>query len=147
MNYKETDYPEPEQFVLERFIHEGGNLIDDDRVLAYGFGKSICPRRRFASSSVRVFVACFVATFGVTRQRTRGEMGLWSLSLAADLRATHCHLDAQSFLVQRKRNDQSNRWSTINDFFGGWGTQLSKRRRSNRRSQRLPSVFDCNSGL
>ncbi len=39
MTRNEVDYPEPGKFKPERFIDEDGNLTDDDRVLAYGFGK------------------------------------------------------------------------------------------------------------
>ncbi len=39
MNRDEAQYPEPERFIPERFLDSEGNLTDDDRILAYGFGK------------------------------------------------------------------------------------------------------------
>ncbi|TFK65823.1 cytochrome P450 [Pluteus cervinus] len=69
MTRNEVDYPEPEKFKPGRFIDEHGNLTDDDRVLAYGFGKRICPGKYFASSSVWLFIACFLTTFDVTKAK------------------------------------------------------------------------------
>lgn len=39
MTHDEEAYPDPFAFKPERFIDEKGKLNDDDRVLAYGFGR------------------------------------------------------------------------------------------------------------
>jgi len=39
MTHDESVYPEPFAFKPERFLDENGELNDDDRILAYGFGR------------------------------------------------------------------------------------------------------------
>jgi cytochrome P450 len=39
MTHDESVYPEPFTFKPERFFDKNGDLDDDDRVLAYGFGR------------------------------------------------------------------------------------------------------------
>lgn len=39
MMHDERVYPEPFTFKPERFLDESGGLNDDDRILAYGFGR------------------------------------------------------------------------------------------------------------
>lgn len=39
MTHKEEIYPDPDVFRPERFFDANGNLNDDSRVLAYGFGR------------------------------------------------------------------------------------------------------------
>jgi len=39
MTHDEDEYDEPFEFKPERFFNESGNLNDDDRILAYGFGR------------------------------------------------------------------------------------------------------------
>jgi cytochrome P450 len=38
MTHDESVYPEPFAFKPERFFDKNGELNDDDRILAYGFG-------------------------------------------------------------------------------------------------------------
>ena len=44
MTHDESVYPEPFAFKPERFLEKNGGLKEDDRILAYGFG------RRYLSS-------------------------------------------------------------------------------------------------
>lgn len=44
MTHDETKYPDPMAFKPERFINPDGSLNDDDRIMAFGFG------RRYVSS-------------------------------------------------------------------------------------------------
>lgn len=39
MTHDEDAYPEPHKFNPERFFNESGKLDDNDRILAYGFGR------------------------------------------------------------------------------------------------------------
>jgi cytochrome P450 len=39
MTHDESVYPEPFAFKPERFFDKNGDLNDDDKVLAYGFGR------------------------------------------------------------------------------------------------------------
>ena len=43
MTHDENVYPEPFAFKPERFLDENGELNDDDRVLAFGFGRRYLP--------------------------------------------------------------------------------------------------------
>jgi cytochrome P450 len=43
MTHDESVYPEPFVFKPERFLDENGVLNDDDRILAYGFGRRYLP--------------------------------------------------------------------------------------------------------
>lgn len=45
MTHDEMKYPDGSKFRPERFLRDDGQLNDDDRVLAYGFG------RRYVQSS------------------------------------------------------------------------------------------------
>jgi cytochrome P450 len=47
MTHDKSVYPEPFAFKPERFFDKNGDLNDDDRILAFGFG-----RRYFLSSTV-----------------------------------------------------------------------------------------------
>lgn len=43
MGHDEKKYPDPSTFNPERFLDESGNINDDDRILAYGFGRRCVP--------------------------------------------------------------------------------------------------------
>lgn len=43
MTHDETKYPDPYTFNPERFLSESGKINDDDRILAYGFGRRCVP--------------------------------------------------------------------------------------------------------
>jgi len=67
MTHDERVYPEPFAFKPERFFDNNGDLNDDDRILAYGFG--------------RRYIAYFLCHCQVTSQRTT-EVVLESMSQA-----------------------------------------------------------------
>lgn len=48
MTHEENVYPDPFKFKPERFFDENGELKDEDRILAFGFG------RRYFSSFTNV---------------------------------------------------------------------------------------------
>ena len=43
MTHDENVYPEPFAFKPERFLDKNGELNDDDRILAFGFGRRYLP--------------------------------------------------------------------------------------------------------
>ncbi|KDR73078.1 hypothetical protein GALMADRAFT_252519 [Galerina marginata CBS 339.88] len=66
MTHDETIYPEPMRFKPERFLTTGGQLNDDDKVLAYGFGRRVCVGQYVASATLWLFIASLAATFNIT---------------------------------------------------------------------------------
>jgi len=55
MNHDEEKYDEPYKFKPERFFDESGNINDDDRILAYGFGRRCVA---FSDLYTVVYAAC-----------------------------------------------------------------------------------------
>jgi len=43
MMHEESVYPDPFKFKPERFLDENGKLKDEDRLLAFGFGRRYLP--------------------------------------------------------------------------------------------------------
>ena len=43
MTHEESVYPDPYTFKPERFFDENGKLKDEDRILAFGFGRRYLP--------------------------------------------------------------------------------------------------------
>ncbi|KZT69389.1 cytochrome P450 [Daedalea quercina L-15889] len=60
-------YPDPEAFRPERF--DGVHVNDDPRGIVFGFGRRICPGRRFADSSVWQAMANIIVTFDIRKAR------------------------------------------------------------------------------
>ncbi|PPQ90225.1 LOW QUALITY PROTEIN: hypothetical protein CVT25_012934 [Psilocybe cyanescens] len=75
MTHDEEAYPDPFAFKPERFIDEKGKLNDDDRVLAYGFGRRICVGKSIASSSLHLKIPS--PSVKVVRNLNRRYMQLW----------------------------------------------------------------------
>ncbi|KAF8908532.1 cytochrome P450 [Gymnopilus junonius] len=73
MTCDESIYPEPLQFKPERFLDANGNLNDDDRVLAYGFGRRICVGKHIGSDTLWIIIALVLASFNI--ERSKDEFG------------------------------------------------------------------------
>jgi len=69
MTHNEEKYSRPNQFIPERFLNEQGELNDDSTVLAYGFGRRLCPGRHMASSTVWLTIASALATFNIHKSK------------------------------------------------------------------------------
>ncbi|KZT69377.1 cytochrome P450 [Daedalea quercina L-15889] len=65
------EYPEPDSFIPDRFW--GLSSAESDRIdpknLVFGYGRRICPGRRFADISVWLAAANIVATFDIHKAR------------------------------------------------------------------------------
>ncbi|KAF8973003.1 cytochrome P450 [Flammula alnicola] len=73
MTHDEEFYPDPFNFKPERFFDLDGKLNDDDRVLAYGFGRRVCVGRYVASSTMWLLIASVLAGFNIGR--AKDELG------------------------------------------------------------------------
>ncbi|TFK74293.1 cytochrome P450 [Pluteus cervinus] len=70
MTRDESVYPEPEEFRPERFLNPDGTLNDsDDRVLAYGFGRRVCPGKYLASASVWLASTRIISFFDISKAK------------------------------------------------------------------------------
>uniref|UniRef100_A0A0W0FD55 Cytochrome P450 n=1 Tax=Moniliophthora roreri TaxID=221103 RepID=A0A0W0FD55_MONRR len=74
MTRDEGLYPNANQFLPERFFDQDGQLNDDNRVLAYGFGRRACAGKHVASSTLWLLIASTLALFKIDRAKNdRGE--------------------------------------------------------------------------
>jgi cytochrome P450 len=69
MTHDESVYSEPFAFKPERFLDENGELNDDDRVLAYGFGRRVCVGKHVASATLWLTFTSILATFNIGKAR------------------------------------------------------------------------------
>ncbi|KAG2071819.1 cytochrome P450 [Suillus decipiens] len=68
MSQNEEKYPNPSQFLPERFLDADGNLNDDSVDMAFGFGRRICVGRYFADASVWIALAYLLAMFKFSKR-------------------------------------------------------------------------------
>ncbi|KAJ7250827.1 cytochrome P450 [Mycena haematopus] len=69
MTRDKSIYPEPERFNPDRFFTADGKLNDDDTVLAFGFGRRICPGRHNADATVWATIVSVLSTFNITKAK------------------------------------------------------------------------------
>ncbi|KAJ7259494.1 cytochrome P450 [Mycena haematopus] len=67
MTHDESIYPEPEWFNPDRFFTADGKLNDDDTVLAFGFGRRMCPGRHNADDTVWATIVSVLSTFSIAK--------------------------------------------------------------------------------
>jgi len=67
MTHNEEIYHDPFTFKPERFFDQNGKLNDDDRVLAYGFGRRICAGKHMASATMWLTIASVLAAFNIEK--------------------------------------------------------------------------------
>ncbi|EEB97879.1 hypothetical protein MPER_02709 [Moniliophthora perniciosa FA553] len=70
MMHDPSIYPDPEQFMPERFLNLDGRLKSDilsPEDIVFGFGRRICPARILAFSSVWMVTASTLAVFNVSK--------------------------------------------------------------------------------
>ncbi|KAJ7650752.1 cytochrome P450 [Roridomyces roridus] len=69
MLHDESDYPDPQLFNPERFLH-GGQLnpsIRDPLSIVFGFRRRVCPGRHMAWDTVWITMASILATFDISK--------------------------------------------------------------------------------
>ncbi|KAF7374550.1 O-methylsterigmatocystin oxidoreductase [Mycena sanguinolenta] len=69
MTRDESIYPEPERFNPDRFFTADGKLSDDETVLAFGFGRRICPGRHNADATLRAAFVSVLSTFNIAKAK------------------------------------------------------------------------------
>jgi len=69
MLYDEDEYPDPSAFKPERFLKDGqlNPAVRDPALMAFGFGRRMCPGSHVATSALWLTVATTLATFDISR--------------------------------------------------------------------------------
>ncbi|CAA7263056.1 unnamed protein product [Cyclocybe aegerita] len=69
ITHDEGTYKDPDAFEPERFFDEDGSLNDDDRVLAYGYGRRICAGKHVASATMWITIVSILACFNISKAK------------------------------------------------------------------------------
>jgi len=75
MLHDETEYPEPSEFMPERWIPKDGQKEPRDPTkVAFGFGRRICPGKDLAENTIYIIIVTVLATLDVQKALdTRGQ--------------------------------------------------------------------------
>ncbi|KAI0754761.1 cytochrome P450 [Daedaleopsis nitida] len=67
MFHDEDEYPQPDQFIPERFLRDGQPRSDvrDPATLVFGFGRRICPGRYYADATLFIYIASILHTLDI----------------------------------------------------------------------------------
>ncbi|KAF8161637.1 cytochrome P450 [Crassisporium funariophilum] len=71
MTHDENVYKNPFKFNPDRFFDQNGQLNDDNRILAYGFGRRVCVGKHVASATVWLAIVSVLATFDITKAKDK----------------------------------------------------------------------------
>ncbi|KAK0484584.1 cytochrome P450 [Armillaria novae-zelandiae] len=78
----EGDYPDPENFLPERFCDSTGsvllNNVPEPRQFAFGYGRRVCPGRNFAENILWVNIATLLSVFDIRRPDGQKEPRIFS---------------------------------------------------------------------
>ncbi|KAJ7675727.1 cytochrome P450 [Mycena polygramma] len=69
MTRDESIYPNPEEFNPKRFFKADGQLNDDTDILAFGFGRRICPGRHAADAAIWSNIVSVLSVFSITKAK------------------------------------------------------------------------------
>ncbi|PPQ72452.1 hypothetical protein CVT24_003118 [Panaeolus cyanescens] len=61
------------EFNPDRFFDENGNLNDDNRILAYGFGRRVCVGKHIASGTMWLTIASVLACFNLKKPKDKDD--------------------------------------------------------------------------
>ena len=115
MTHDESVYSEPFAFKPERFFDKNGELNDDDRILAYGFGPRYLPSFATAKFILTAMQSlCWKARFYCTRLWSSEFLGV-ELTPSEQLWLTFASILATFSLGKAK--DKSGKEIEINDEF------------------------------
>jgi len=63
-------YPDPDEFIPERFLDKDGSFRDDPTLgLVFGVGKRICPGRHFVDATLFIVISSVLSVFNVTKAK------------------------------------------------------------------------------
>ncbi|THH28148.1 hypothetical protein EUX98_g6047 [Antrodiella citrinella] len=70
MARNEEYYPDPDEFLPERYMDNAANQdLIDPKNITFGFGRRLCPGRDFADASVYLLTANIIATMDISKAR------------------------------------------------------------------------------
>jgi cytochrome P450 len=61
-------FPDPERFDPQRWFNEDGQLRNDKRLYAYGFGRRVCPGQHLANRSLYINLALLLWSFHIAQR-------------------------------------------------------------------------------
>ncbi|KAJ7672132.1 cytochrome P450 [Mycena polygramma] len=106
MSRDESVYPNPEEFNPERFLNADGQFREVDDVLAFGFGRRICPGRYTADASVWAAIVSILASFDIAKAKDVAGKDIeiepaFSDKLVCHARPFKCSITPRSNLAKR----------------------------------------------
>ncbi|KAF9552595.1 cytochrome P450 [Agrocybe pediades] len=69
LTHDESKYPDPYTFMPERFLDASGQINDDNRILAFGFGRRVCVGKYVASSTMWLMMVSVLACFDIEKPK------------------------------------------------------------------------------
>ncbi|KAF7357517.1 O-methylsterigmatocystin oxidoreductase [Mycena sanguinolenta] len=69
MTRDESIYHEPNRFNPDRFFTADGKLEEDETILAFGFGRRICPGRHHADATIWATIVSVLSTFNIAKAK------------------------------------------------------------------------------
>ncbi|KAJ6466568.1 cytochrome P450 [Mycena vitilis] len=106
MGRDKSAYPNPEEFDPDRFLNGDGQFREVDEVLAFGFGRRICPGRYTADASVWAAIVSILASFDIAKAKDAAANEIeiepaFSDKLVCHARPFKCSITPRSNLARR----------------------------------------------
>ncbi|KAF5317476.1 hypothetical protein D9758_018784 [Tetrapyrgos nigripes] len=71
MTHDESTFEKPDDFIPERHLREDSKFDDINSILAYGFGRRVCPGRYMANDMIWLTAASLLASFKISTSAKR----------------------------------------------------------------------------